>query len=433
MASPNSDPIAQARRIFTIGLARFVTQRMLRVYGPCWQAEAREALYLTSSQVLSLKDSRALLKIVKYRWGEAFTGVAPGGALTDIGDLIEFWNRRVAHDDVDLLTPKEMDWALDAMSRLARTVCSPKEAEDIRLIRDSFRSVQTLAPEATEIGAPTPVYSKRITRENPVAFFLLVDQSGSMQATIGGGTRPKAEAVAEAINELLDSLGARCAKGEERPTDYFHVGVIGYGSSVGPAFGGRLAARSLVPISEVMDNPIRMVKRTVMEEDWDGRMVEGTIHTPIWFEPKAGGETPMCRAFGLAASHVRAWIQAHPDGTPPVVINITDGRSTDGDPTDVASTIRSLGTSDGKVLLMNMHVSVKGEGREWFLPDSDAELPGLAQTLFSMSSILPKHLRDAATEFGVHTTALSRGFAFNTGLAKVVQFLELGSHTSRPL
>jgi len=82
-------------------------------------------------------------------------------------------------------------------------------------------------------------YSAEIRRTNPTCFLFLVDQSSSMLEAFGGNAeKNKAQGVADAINRLLQNLAIKCAK-SEGIRDYFHVGVIGYGGRVAPAFGGR--------------------------------------------------------------------------------------------------------------------------------------------------------------------------------------------------
>src|ERR1017187_3250147 len=94
-------------------------------------------------------------------------------------------------------------------------------------------------------------YSAEISRTNPTLFVFLIDQSGSMADGVPDQpNRRKAEALADAINRLLQNLVIRCAK-EEGVRDYFNVSVVGYGAQVGPAFSGALAGRQLVPISEI--------------------------------------------------------------------------------------------------------------------------------------------------------------------------------------
>src|SRR5262245_61485471 len=193
-------------------------------------------------------------------------------------------------------------------------------------------------------------YTAEISRTNPSCFLFLVDQSGSMgdpapppaggEAPVGG-TRPKAQSVADALNRLLQNLVIKCAK-SEGVRDYYQVGVIGYGASVGPALGGSLAGRELVPISEIADSPAPVEERTRKVEDGAGGLVDQTVKFPIWFDPVANGGTPMCQALRQAESILGTWVAEHPLGFPPIVINITDGESTDGDPTEIAERIKGL-------------------------------------------------------------------------------------------
>src|SRR5713226_6712185 len=98
-------------------------------------------------------------------------------------------------------------------------------------------------------------YSAEISRSNPTLFVFVIDQSGSMaDPAPDQPNRKKSDAVADAINRLLQNLVIRCAK-EEGVRDYFYVGVIGYGNTVGPAFSGALAGKDLVSISEVGNMP----------------------------------------------------------------------------------------------------------------------------------------------------------------------------------
>ena len=65
----------------------------------------------------------------------------------------------------------------------------------------------------------------------------------------------------------------------------------------------------------------------------------------------------MCEALRRAKSALDGWVGSHPQSYPPTVVHITDGESTDGDPSEVASAIRSLATVDGPVSLFNLHLS----------------------------------------------------------------------------
>jgi hypothetical protein len=131
-------------------------------------------------------------------------------------------------------------------------------------------------------------YSAEISRGNPTCFLFLIDQSGSMADRFGLGeaTMSKAEGAATAINRLLQNLVLTCAK-EEGIRDYFHLGVIGYGSSVVSGFAGLLAGPDLVPISEVGNTPARVEERLKKIDDGAGGVIDKKVRFPIWFDPVA--------------------------------------------------------------------------------------------------------------------------------------------------
>jgi hypothetical protein len=274
------------------------------------------------------------------------------------------------------------------------------------------------------------MYTAEISRQNPTAFLFLVDQSGSMADSWGGGPgRSKAQEVADVMNNLLYTLVMRSTKGEGDPRDYFHVGVIGYGSQVGPCLRGELAESPLVPISKVANNPAFLEERKKKVPDGAGGLVETTVRFPIWVEPKADNGTPMCAAFRTAHDIIRQWTGEHPLSYPPTVINITDGESGDGDPSPVASEIQQLGNEDGNALVFNIHIS-STPGSQMF-SSSEESLPDQhARMLFRMSSPLPERMQQEASREGFAVTDASRGFAFNVDLVRFIQFLDIGTRPS---
>lgn len=274
-------------------------------------------------------------------------------------------------------------------------------------------------------------YSAEISRANPTCFVLLVDQSGSMADPFGGESgRRKAEGVADATNKLLQNLVLKCAK-EEGIRDYFQVGLVGYGgATAGSAFAGSLGGRELVPISEIGGSPARIEERSREREDGAGGLVRENIKFPVWVDPVAQGGTPMCGALSLAKNMLSSWVSQHRASFPPVVINITDGEATDGDPTGPADALRSVATDDGSVLLLNIHVSSNPAPPVSF-PESEALLPDkFARLLFQMSSLLTPTMRLAANKEGIATTDGTRGFVFNAGMPQVIKFLDIGTRPS---
>lgn len=271
-------------------------------------------------------------------------------------------------------------------------------------------------------------YSAEISRSNPSCLLFLIDRSGSMDDPFGAGegTRSKADGVADAVNRLLQNLVIKCAK-SEGVRDYYHVGVIGYGSRVGPAFGGELAGRDLVPVSELAERPERIEERARKMDDGTGGLVEQTVRFPVWFDAEAKGGTPMCAALGQAERLLAAWMAEHPASFPPIVINITDGEATDGNPTAAAARLRALSSADGSPLLFTLHLSSQRAAPLEF-PDSEESLPDqYARLLFGLSSLLPAHIRDAARQDGYAVGDGARGFVFNADMVSVIRFLDIGT------
>lgn len=277
-------------------------------------------------------------------------------------------------------------------------------------------------------------YSAEISRENPSCFIFLIDQSGSMSDTFGSGesTKKKSEALADAINKLLQNLVIKCAKAEG-VRNYYHVGVIGYGNnqnSVGSAFSGPLNGKEMVPISDIATSPARIEERSKKVEDGAGGLVDQKIKFPIWFEPIANGGTPMCQAFGKAKLLLQNWINQNPNCFPPIVINITDGEATDGDPLLPANELKNVASSDGNVLLFNLHLSSNKSSPILFPDDSNVLPDDYAKKLFEMSSNLPNYMRNFAQQEGHIITENSRGFVFNADIISVIQFLDIGTRPS---
>jgi len=239
----------------------------------------------------------------------------------------------------------------------------------------------------------------------------------------------KADGVADAINRLLQNLVIKCSHGEDIYYR-FDVGFLSYGANVGPALGGALAGRELVPISEIGVNTLRIEERTKKVDDGAGGLVDQNVKFPIWFDPVANGGTPMCGALERAKQMLQEWVGKHPDSFPPIVINITDGEATDGDPAPYGEAIQQLATNDGNVLLFNCHISSTAASPVVF-PDSDAGLPDeYARLLFGMSSVLPAAIREAAQSEEFTVGEQARGFAFNADLVELIRFLDIGTRPS---
>lgn len=274
-------------------------------------------------------------------------------------------------------------------------------------------------------------YTAEISRTNPSCFLFVIDTSGSMEDPIPGGSRTKAQGVADAINRLLQNLVIKCAK-SEGVRDYYYVGVLGYGEKLGPALVGALEGKALVPISEIANQPARVEERTKKVDDGAGGLVDQTIKFPIWFDPVSKGGTPMRKALETAHGILSGWLAQHTAAFPPVVIHITDGESTDGDPAEKMQDLKQLTTDDGNVLLFNLHLSSNPTAVATSFPDSPDGLPDqYAKTLFEGASALtPFMISIANDEHNLNVTDGAKGFVLNADLTLIIQALDIGTRPS---
>jgi hypothetical protein len=269
-------------------------------------------------------------------------------------------------------------------------------------------------------------YTTQITRNNPACILFLLDQSSSMSEILDPekSSKSKADALADAINSILRSLTIKCAK-VDGIRDYYEVGVIGYGSSVGSAFKGELAGQDFIPISQIAKNPFCVEERIRKIDDGAGGLVDQKVRFPVWIESSAGGGKPMRQALNLARESLIDWLNQHPSSFPPIVINITDGESNDDDPTNAAGAIRDLSSDDGNVLLFNLHISSQRTKLVEF-PDSLENLTDKnAKHLFKISSLLPDSLQDFYRQEDYSVSKKTRGFISTADTISVIQFLDI--------
>ncbi|OAA29385.1 hypothetical protein UG55_100216 [Frankia sp. EI5c] len=276
------------------------------------------------------------------------------------------------------------------------------------------------------------MYSAEINRKQPACLLLVIDHSTSMAETWAGGTMSKADQLALAVNRLLGNAVLLCSKGDDRVYDYFEVGILGYGRGVAPVLYGSSVSRPLLPISEVAMNPNRVDHILRKVSDGAGGLVEVQTPIPAWVDPVADGWTPMVEALRVAAWIVDGWCRRHPASFPPIVVNVTDGQSTDGDPRAAAGQVRAAGTADGAALLFNAHLSAAGRRAVTF-PDNRDDLPDeFARALFDMSSFLPPTMVAAADSLGYPASPGSRGFLYNADVTALIEFLDIGTRAVTP-
>ena len=311
-------------------------------------------------------------------------------------------------------------------------------------------------------------YTADISRNNPGCFLFLIDQSASMSDALAGQPdQRKMDGAADAVNKILDAISQRCSQGMDI-RDYFDIGILGYGhrqkvtydpkqlygylddnevwrqlrhdqldkdnlfeSIVVSVLPGASLEQPFLPISQVAE-VAEVEERQVKEPDGAGGVVEVTRKVPVWLRPTAGYQTPMCEALSVASKAIREWTAQHTDSYPPMVINITDGDATDGNPEPVAQEIMALGTNDGNALFYNAHLSeMSATPVQYLAEDSGLPQDEYAARMFRMSSVFPDQIREMAA--GMNLREGARGYVYNADMVALVQFLEIGTRAASDL
>ncbi len=299
-----------------------------------------------------------------------------------------------------------------------------------------MKSLKYLLPSNWNIKLNENLYNAEINRKNPTAILIMIDQSGSMGFNTHfyeGEEQTYAEIVSKMVNEMLNEVIGRCTK-SEGVRDYFNVCVLGYGgksnTEANILWEDGLRNKDWVSISELKENA-NYEKRTVVKTI-RGKNKVSEIEVPYWFKPVAKHQTPMGDAFNKSHQLLIDWIKAHKNSYPPVVINITDGAQTDYSDDaliETAQKLQALNTTDGNVLVLNIHIS--GGSNAVIFPLTDIELPNneYSKRLYEMSSVMPETYNVDISNIRNDKDAFSnyRGMAFNVSMDNLFNLIDIGT------
>jgi hypothetical protein len=282
-------------------------------------------------------------------------------------------------------------------------------------------------------------YCARVTRNNPSAIVILIDQSGSMEEEFREGIT-RAQAVADIVNDLFDSLIMKCQR-EGGIRDYFQIMVIGYGKEVGNSevsiiWEGNLANKDWVTVSELKENILNIeTKETTKMMPWG--LVPDIKTKKIWLNPCCDGLTPMYEALELCKDKLEDWIRDYQDSFPPMVFNITDGYPTDIDDLtlieNICSDIKSIKSNDGSTLLFNCLIT---NGNEFILPnqtDTNEFEDEYHMTLFNASSTLPHEMKHTASQVFPNKELIigeTKCVIINSTINSLINLLNVGTNTA---
>ena len=279
------------------------------------------------------------------------------------------------------------------------------------------------------------MYTQSITRNHRTAFILAIDGSGSMAESIlfRGRCMTKAEAVATITNDLLFELVER-ARRSDGVRDYYDIAVVGYSGDdeVRSLLPG---GEDLVPVSALAAQEMPVHTEVIEHRLPDGSIALREIPAPAWIKPLSAGQTPMCEALRRVRDIAASWTSrtANAESFPPVVFNITDGEATDCDNEElraVCDQIKALGTVDGNVLLINIHIAAGDTERPVFFPEAhEARYTNrYASLLYDCSSEMPAVFNEAIREAkGPGAIPPFRGMSYNASAAQLVAMLNIGS------
>jgi len=238
-------------------------------------------------------------------------------------------------------------------------------------------------------------YRTLATSRTPALVIYLLDLSASMNDTLGGRTRNAI--VAAALHAAVRRMVFRSTKGSLVAPRY-RIAIYGYSDEVYDLLNGI--------------QPIDAVARY------------GIPDLPIMNGTDA--------ALGFAAVHALLtrelkFIQNCPT---PLVCHMTDGQYTGADPLPITQEIRTMGTSDGEVLIENIFVdtgaSEVNDIHAWKGVTDRTPLRGYAAALRQMSSQIPSSYRNAIREAGYDPA--EDAYLFFPGAT--TELIELGFVTS---
>lgn len=275
-------------------------------------------------------------------------------------------------------------------------------------------------------GNAAQMYTQNWSSKTPGCIIVLLDQSDSMSEVFGGNQigagKRKADMVTTVLNGLLNELIKTNTSGQTiKPRA--DIAVLGYeGGSINPIVGAT-SKQPFVNLPELKASPKRIETRERQELDDNGNLIKVPVQFPVWIEPHIGSATPMCLAFNRACELADQWSTGHGGHYPPVVLNITDGASTDGDPREYAAELRKIYTQYGETLLFNCHITNLPAATLEF-PNTPPKIAGdidnLAPLLYEISSQVPAAGRKAFEESsGRLLTSSTRGFIFNGDAASI--------------
>ncbi len=280
------------------------------------------------------------------------------------------------------------------------------------------------------------MYKQEITQRHRTAFIIAIDQSESMLGEVSFNNRKvsKAVAVTEITDNLIDELILRALRNDE-VRDYYDIALLGYADNkVYPLIQPE---RFFIPVSELL--PLKIEQKTRLVERFlpDGSLRQYKETQNVWIKPHAHGNTPMYEAMMKIRELVTEWCNKpqNRDSFPPIVFNITDGITSDCHGNElfaITEQIRSISTTDGNVLLINIHLA-SGDYRRSVIFPSDDEIDTdnhCLRLLAECSSYMPDAFNELIrAQRGNWVKPPFRAMSFNSSIVELIAMFNIGSRS----
>ena len=249
----------------------------------------------------------------------------------------------------------------------------------------------------------------------------------------------KMDAAALIANFAIDELVIRSSRsGDIR--DYYDIAVVQYsGDGVEIIISdGEGAMMHINGLQNIMPQPV-CYNIAQQGEESDEESTEEHIPLTLheWVKPKAYGIAPMYEALVYIKDVLYKWCKdrVNRNSFPPMVINITDGCSSDAEQDellDIANQLKNIGTKDGSTLLINIQLTDENSEhcQSMLFPPVSEELEhdDDGQLLYEMSSILPPTLEPVTKEI---VSSQRRGpykcFARNASICEILAITDIGT------
>jgi hypothetical protein len=256
-------------------------------------------------------------------------------------------------------------------------------------------------------------YVKQWTRNNPGQVIIIGDTSGSMSLKDAEGytliERLEIGANSGIVSSLMRNLFQDGVKNKATFT------VITYGNG-----GAKIVCKK--SIADFATEGDTLPTKTVSTS-------AGNIEVPQFISGLiAAGGTPMAAGFDLAYKEAEAFCKANPDSAPTIIVHITDGMPNNPSAAIAAANrCRALFTSDGNVLVFNLHMSTNSSNKVLF-PASEGELSdAAAKLLYRISDVLPKTYWTVAQAEKLPVKENSRMMTQNGNGEDIAKIINFGS------